>query len=279
MSSEKSRTRYVTCDISDPESEEIIISVKANFKLDLLPRYELAVQRIITKIKGNEDYFLSPVLLASDVDASVLEELPSRIRGYRVNCTVMSGALYITGLSTGPPHAGGVGAFNQQARNWNTRNRFDIFSDAVSKFGDEAAGAPDMVITVPEKYTPAGAGSRRTVGKIYQYTIFLLMVDNDVLVDMPYLFPVVIELEISNRTISQMRKDYLKYFEDDALLGVVGIKFFGTGKWSTSAYTLCCILIFLLNTFTLLSQPPALCCRVLRFSGHALPTELFTLPR
>ena len=55
MSSEKSRILSdATCYISDPESEEIIISVKANFKLDLLPRYELAVQRIIAKIKGNE---------------------------------------------------------------------------------------------------------------------------------------------------------------------------------------------------------------------------------
>lgn len=231
MSFKKSRTLSdVTCDVSDPESEEIIISVKANFKVDLLLRYELAVQRIILKIKDNEDYVLTPVLLACNVNASVLEELPSQVRGYRVKCKVLSGALYITGLSTGPPHAGGVGGFNQQARNWNARNYFDIFSDAVSRFGEEASGAPDMIITVPSKYTPVGAGSRRTVGKIYQYTNFLLMLDNEVLFDMPYLFPVVVELEISNRTISQMRQDYFKYFEDDTLLGVVGIKFFGTGK-------------------------------------------------
>lgn len=70
--------------------------------------------------------------------------------------------LYITGFSIGPPHAGGVGAINLQARNWNKSNRFDIFSDAVSKFGEEIGGAPDMIITIPYKY--AQSGLRRAVG-------------------------------------------------------------------------------------------------------------------
>lgn len=57
--------------------------------------------------------------------------------------------------------------------------------------------------------------------------MFLQLVDQDLYLECN---PVVVELEISNRTISQMRTDYLKYFDDDALLGVIGIKFFGTSE-------------------------------------------------
>lgn len=46
-----------------------------------------------------------------------------------------------------------------------------------------------------------------------------------------YLFSVVVAVEVSNKSISQMRTDYFKYFNEETLLGVIGVKFFGTGKW------------------------------------------------
>ena len=103
--------------------------------------------------------------VAENVDITLLEQLPSSLLGYFIKSYIQDNKLIITNLSTGSPHAGGVGAFNNQARNWNSagRNRFDIFSDATSKFGEESSGAPDMIVTVPEKYSLAGEG-RRAVG-------------------------------------------------------------------------------------------------------------------
>lgn len=68
-------------DVSDPETEEISINVKANFAVKLLARYEQVEDLIIWNISTNEDYKLEPVLIAEDVDTSVLEKIPSRTRG------------------------------------------------------------------------------------------------------------------------------------------------------------------------------------------------------
>lgn len=167
MSSLKERSLSEgTAELSDPDTEQIIVRIKANMKfIDVNERYENAVRRAITAISGREEiYVLEPILIASDVQFNILEELPTSVAGFHIRASVVRGQLFVTDLSTGPPHAGGVGAFNFQARLWNARNRFDIFSDATSKFGEEASGAPDMVFTIPEKYTRPGRG-RQTVGK------------------------------------------------------------------------------------------------------------------
>jgi hypothetical protein len=41
---------------------------------------------------------------------------------------------------------------------------------------------------------------------------------------------VVAELEVSDRSLAQMRRDFLPYFADPALQAVIGIKFCGPGK-------------------------------------------------
>jgi hypothetical protein len=165
------KVRSDTADLSDQDMEDVILRVCANVDIvDLGERYTNTVKRIARRIEKAclycDVYRLQPVLVARDVDANLLESLPSVVNGYHVQSYIEKGIFFITGLSTSPPHAGGVGAFNNQARNWNSagRNRFDIFSDATSKFGEEASGAPDMVLTVPEKYSLPGT-PRRTVGR------------------------------------------------------------------------------------------------------------------
>lgn len=147
----------------DPESEKVSIKVTVNFKVKLLTRYEQAVDELISKISNNEDYIVEPVLLAKDVDSSVLEKIPSCVHGHRIRCVVVSRQLYITSLSIGNPHAGGVGAINHLARTWNVDNWFDIYSNGVTMFGKKVAAAPDMAITIPAKFARRGE-MRRTVG-------------------------------------------------------------------------------------------------------------------
>lgn len=43
-------------------------------------------------------------------------------------------------------------------------------------------------------------------------------------------YSVIIEIEVGNRSIIDMRRDFLHYFTDETLLAVVGMKFFGPGE-------------------------------------------------
>lgn len=224
-----------TADLSDPETEEFIVRVVVDGKIeDVNARYEHAVKRIIKATERasarivDECYWLDVVVIAEGVDGSILEQLPSQLYGYHVNMYVEDGRLVITNISTGSPHSGGVGALIQQVRNWNSvgRNRFDILSDANSNFAENASGAPDCILTVPAKYAPVGA-ERRNVGKI----LFVHYFCCSLMLFLNYCHTsVVVELEVSNRSITQMRMNYLKYFEDPSLVGVIGIKLFGPGE-------------------------------------------------
>ena len=153
--------------MNEPDEEEsIFVRVKASTRVaDQTERFMEVARRAIKKIVAcEEDYYFERILVSSGVDSSVLEELPSLVNGFFVRMMVQNGNLYITELSSGAPHAAGVGSIIFQASTWNVRNRFDILSGAISHFGEESSGAPDMVLTVPKKYAAAGQ-VRQTVGK------------------------------------------------------------------------------------------------------------------
>lgn len=161
-----------TADLGDPESEEFVVRVVADWKIDdINSRYENAVKRIIKATERAsvvyDCYWLDTIVIAEDVDVSILEQLPSQLFGYHVKKFVENGRLIITNISTGSPHSGGVCALIHQVCSWNSigRNKFDILSDANLSFAENMSGAPDCVLTVPWKYSPIGV-ERRSVGKI-----------------------------------------------------------------------------------------------------------------
>ena len=45
-----------------------------------------------------------------------------------------------------------------------------------------------------------------------------------------FFLPVIVELEVSNRSIPSMLKDYYRYFADAMLHSVLGVKLLGTSK-------------------------------------------------
>ena len=85
-----------TVEDSDTSDDDVsyYLSIRCDFKeTDLVKRYYAAVKRIVRLIIGSFKtpdmiYNLTPVLLAEDVDPSVLEDLPSLVRGMHVKLTV-----------------------------------------------------------------------------------------------------------------------------------------------------------------------------------------------
>jgi len=51
----------------------------------------------------------------------------------------------------------------------------------------------------------------------------------------------VMDLEVSNRSVTGMRRDYLTYFADPMLFCVLGIKLFGSGKPLVHYNSQCCM--------------------------------------
>lgn len=155
-----------TAAVSDvDDSSLVIIRIKAKQEIgDPLLRFDTAARnaiRAIKRVKGS--YEFEPIVIASDIDASILEALTTSVSDYHVHCVVLNGQLIITNLSTGYPHAGGVRSILTQAANWNSRGRFAPYSDANTRFSRTAASAPDLTLSIDKKYALPGAG-RRSAG-------------------------------------------------------------------------------------------------------------------
>jgi len=143
------------------------IKVKASTDENLQTRYFKTVKALKREIDlfntmgGTRMYLLDPVLLAEDVDADVLEELPSLVGDSHVKLVVRNRRLLITNLSGGSPHGCAVASINQQAGSW-SRSAFSIMSDTTYASEDRNNGsAPDLVIEVPTANLPDGAGQQR----------------------------------------------------------------------------------------------------------------------
>lgn len=96
-----------TAELSEGDADEVAVKVKVNFEItDLGARYEAAVRAAIKGIKRvSGPYELAPILIANDVDISVLETVSSSVSGFHVRSHLLNGKWFITNLSTGYPQA------------------------------------------------------------------------------------------------------------------------------------------------------------------------------
>lgn len=131
-------------------------------KGNVMERYVNAVESLSKQIDDfmltgiSEMYHFEPCLVARDVNAAVLEELPSLIGEKYVKCVVDSGNLLITDLGPGGAHGAGVAEIVGQAREW-SKLVFDIRTNVVIKTDNNRSGfAPDLVIQVRAGQRQAG---------------------------------------------------------------------------------------------------------------------------
>lgn len=164
--SEESGTSHEAESDTDAKATTII-KITASTDPNLQSRYFKTVKALKREIAlfntmgGTRMYALSPVLLASDVDADVLDEFPSLVGDCHVKLVVRNRCLLITNLSTGDAHGCAVTSAVQQAGSW-SRNVFSVKSDTTFKSEDRNNGsAPDLVLEVPPANLPDGAQQQR----------------------------------------------------------------------------------------------------------------------
>lgn len=173
---------------------------------DIVERHRAAARRMIKSIKSVEQYEMNgiaydfiPVLLSESATVDTLEELPSLVGNYFVKCVVEGTKLWMISLSSSLPHSAAVAAALGQAGQWsysmNSGLIFGITSDGNHQF-EEKCIAPDKVVSVSGRFRPNGRDAKMLI----------------------------IEIEVSNRSIPRMRSDYLQYFELGTVVAVVGIK-------------------------------------------------------
>jgi hypothetical protein len=144
---------------SEDESTVPISGVPVDMTINsVYHRYDDTARKLARRVRRVKDlsYDMEPILVADQVNGSILEELPSAINGFHVHKFVINNCLYITNLSTGNPHAGGVMSIGIQTSVWNAANGnyFLPYSDAVAKFGPNKSGAPDLKLNIMPVYRP-----------------------------------------------------------------------------------------------------------------------------
>jgi hypothetical protein len=139
----------------------------ADLEGDTLTKY-LAVAEVLGQQIRNfhaeqaEEFYVFPaVLVASGVDDSILETLPTVVGEFWVKCEVKGGDLRIINMSSGDPHSVGTNNFNFQALTW-ANERFKVTNDAVGSYGEQQdrKRSPDCVISVFDRFVPNGATCR-----------------------------------------------------------------------------------------------------------------------
>jgi hypothetical protein len=144
---------------SEDESTVPISGVPVDMTINsVYDRYYATARKLVRRVRRVKDlpYDIEPILVADQVNGSILEELPSAINGFHVHKFVINNCLFITNISTGNPHAGGVMSIATQTSNWNAANGnyFVPYSDAVANFGPNKSGAPDLKLNIKPKYRP-----------------------------------------------------------------------------------------------------------------------------
>lgn len=152
---------------------------------------------------------LEPVLIALEVTPEVLETTPTMFKQFHVKCAVTNGCLFIVEFSRKDPYGGWTSSLTAQANAWNIPlSYFAIRSDTII-----GAHVPDLVLSIRGQY---------------YHNLPPPHVPHHGIVSCVAVPMVIVELEVGNRSVHRMRRDFLQYFQDHpTLLGVVGIKMFG----------------------------------------------------
>ena len=134
---------------------------------DLVSRYFEAVYSLRSDIEGfyeegtAEAYDFEPILIATGVEATVLEELPSLVGDSKVKCKVENSQLFITNLSNGNAHGAGVAEITRQTAAWAVAGGFLVTNDATVNFGPGSGRAPDLLLSVHPAHLLAGQEHHR----------------------------------------------------------------------------------------------------------------------
>jgi hypothetical protein len=151
-----------------PRTYTIDTSIQV-LRTDVHSRYFAIIKNLRKQIcnfhfeKAAESFSFPAVLVARDVDPSVLEELPTIVKDVRVKCHVRDGHLFIVNISSGPGHGAGVNEINGQALAWAER-RFAVISDSVMRLGEgDCRGlVPSCTIQVSSNLEVDNVGRRRS---------------------------------------------------------------------------------------------------------------------
>lgn len=132
-----------------------------------MARYFAAVRLLRYDIEGfyqtgtAEFYDFDPILIATGVEATVLEELPSLVGDSFVKCKVEDYKLFITDLSNGPAHGLGTSEIIRQAGTWAMNSGLATLNDAIVNFGPGSGRAPDLLLGVHSLHLGPGELHRR----------------------------------------------------------------------------------------------------------------------
>lgn len=189
----------------------------------------LAIKHLEAVIRPGAEFHFSPILVAENVSSNVLDEIPTMVKSYRVKCQVIESRLFILDLSCGPVHGAGVANLLEQMGAWRTGHTtpqlFSSTTDSTYANGASSA-APDVVLKASTAY--GEEEEQRKIGMYVSITSHSIYHLNYSLV---FVFVVIIELEVSNRSVPAIRRDFMSYFNNDAELhSVIAIKVFNTGE-------------------------------------------------
>jgi hypothetical protein len=119
----------------------------------LLTRYDAVVDGIRNQIRAfhaeaaSEVYHFPPVLVAENVNPSVLLKLHSAVEGFHVKSVVRDRNLYVVSLSDGYWHSVGVPDLSGQTTSWShSPGQFMVLYDAIMPM--KKSGSRSPVITV-----------------------------------------------------------------------------------------------------------------------------------
>jgi len=213
----------------------------------------LAIKHLESFVKPGVEFNFTPILVAENLSPDILNELPTMVKNYHVKSQVIEGRLFILALSCGPVHGAGVANLLEQMGSWrsghSTPQLFSSTTDSTYANGHSSA-APDVVLKSNTAY-----GEDEEQRKLGIFCLLVLLSIFTISNIRCFVAAVIIELEVSNRSVPAIRRDFLSYFlHDDVLHSVIAIKVFNTGEPELEW------LYFLFVNFSILSslQIPAL---------------------
>jgi hypothetical protein len=167
-----------------------------------------------------------PIHIAENVSGAVLEELPSLVKGYHVKCKVAGGNLHVVSLSQGIAHQTATTCVENLMNAWNLAPFFEILRGDAHALDGNSGFVPDLALAVQNKYVAPGEKSG-PIGK--QQMCFTELMPHVTVSWLQFLPAVIVEIEVSPRTVQEMRENFLTHFDAPALQSLVCIQLFGEG--------------------------------------------------
>ncbi len=214
-------------DIADEERRVCIVVDLAQLSapVEIRQRFAFAAEKIVDEIvrlqAADMNFQVEHVLITTNGNGSVLAKIPSRYKDFHVKCMVIDSHLFIVELSPCVQRAIGVSEILGQVHRWNNSlEYFEPISDAITDQGDNVSSL-DLLLTSSSLLNVPCIG-RQHIRKFFHFKLKCFP-----FIPVSLLSTVMMELEIGSRSITQMRVDFLHYFNNHpSLMSVVVIKIF-----------------------------------------------------